>query len=161
MYDRDTMTVISFSRGWRALIRGLGVAAVTASSLAAPAFAEPALESRVPDLQLETLRRDGVGYVVTGEDGGRVVLTLDPRLQEPIEDVLRGFQIPYGGAVVVSIPDGRVLAMVGRSAAQPRLGPRELALSPWAPAASVFKVVSAAALVSEGGVSSATRICYH
>jgi cell division protein FtsI/penicillin-binding protein 2 len=63
--------------------------------------------------------------------------------------------------VVVSIPDGRVLAMVGRSAAEPRLGPRELALSAWAPAASVFKVVSAAALVSEGGVSSATRICYH
>jgi cell division protein FtsI/penicillin-binding protein 2 len=158
MYDRDTMTVI-FWRGWRALIGGLGVAVV--ALLAAPALAEPALESRVPDLQLETLRREGAGYVVTGEDGGRVVLTLDPRLQEPIEDVLRGFQIPYGGAVVVSIPDGRVLAMVGRSAAEPRLGPRELALSAWAPAASVFKVVSAAALVSEGGVSSATRICYH
>jgi len=159
MYDRDTMTVI-FGRGWSAPIRGLGVAVVTAL-LAAPALAEPALESRVPDLQLETLRREGAGYVVTGQDGGRVVLTLDPRLQEPIEDVLRGFQIPYGGAVVVSIPDGRVLAMVGRSAAEPRLGPRELALSAWAPAASVFKVVSAAALVSEGGVSSATRICYH
>jgi cell division protein FtsI/penicillin-binding protein 2 len=159
MYDRDTMTVI-FSCGWRALLGGLG-AAVVIASLAAPAIAEPVLESRVPDLQLETLRREGAGYVVTGDDGGRVVLTLDPRLQESIEDVLRGFQIPYGGAVVVSIPDGRVLAMVGRSAAEPRLGPRELALSAWAPAASVFKVVSAAALVSEGGVSSATRICYH
>jgi peptidoglycan glycosyltransferase len=159
MYDRDTMTVI-FGRGWRAPVCGLGVA-VVAALLAAPALAEPALESRVRDLQLETLRREAAGYVVTGQDGGRVVLTLDPRLQEPIEDVLRGFQIPYGGAVVVSIPDGRVLAMVGRSAAEPRLGPRELALSAWAPAASVFKVVSAAALVSEGGVSSATRICYH
>ncbi len=171
MYDRDTMTVTVFSRGWRglsALIRGLGAAVVLASgaavvlaSLATPVLANPVLESRVPDLKLETLRREGAGYVVTGEDGGRVVLTLDPRLQEPIEDVLRGFQIPYGGAVVVSIPDGRVLAMVGRSAAEPRLGPRELALGAWAPAASVFKVVSAAALVSEGGVSSATKICYH
>ncbi len=147
MYDRDTMTAI-FS--------------LVAASLAGAAIAEPAaLESRAPDLQLETLRREGGGYVVTGDGGGRVQLTLDPRLQEPIEDVLRGFQIPYGGAVVVSIPDGRVLAMVGRSAAEPRLGPRELALSAWAPAASVFKVVSAAALVSEGGVSSATKICYH
>jgi peptidoglycan glycosyltransferase len=62
---------------------------------------------------------------------------------------------------VLSIPDGRVLALVGRSAADPQLGPRELALQPWAPAASVFKIVSAAALVSVGGLSGATRICYH
>ena len=74
--------------------------------------------------------------------------------------MLRAFQIPYAGAVVISIPDGRVLAMVGRSAADPRLGPAELALHPWAPAASVFKVVSAAALV-ESGLSGATRTCYH
>ncbi len=159
MYDRDTMTVI-FSRGSRALASAMG-AVVVAASLPAVALAEPPIGSRVPDLRLETLRRDGAGYIVTGDDGGRVQLTLDPLLQEPIEDVLRGFQIPYGGAVVVSIPDGRVLAMVGRSAAEPRLGPRELALGAWAPAASVFKVVSAAALVSEGGVSGATKVCYH
>jgi penicillin-binding protein A len=54
-----------------------------------------------------------------------------------------------------------VLAMVGRSAADPRLGAEELALHPWAPAASVFKVVSAAALVETGGISGATRTCYH
>ena len=63
--------------------------------------------------------------------------------------MLRTFQIPYAGAVVISVPDGRVLAMVGRSAADPRLGAAELALRPWAPAASVFKVVSATALVDE------------
>src|SRR5581483_8692620 len=98
MYDRDTMTVI-FSRRWRtpvALLRGFGAAVVLASlAVSAPAIAEPGLESRVPDLQLETLRREGAAYVVTGGDGGRVVLTLDPPLQESIEEVLRGFQIPY------------------------------------------------------------------
>ncbi|HET6150917.1 MAG TPA: penicillin-binding transpeptidase domain-containing protein [Polyangia bacterium] len=117
-------------------------------------------ESQAPALQLETMRREGHTYLVNADDGARVQLTLDPRLQEPIEDVLRTFQIPYAGAVVVSIPDGRVLAMVGRSAAQPNLGARELALTAWAPAASVFKVVSAAALVV-GGLSGATRTCYH
>ncbi len=157
MYDRDTMTVI-FSRRSRALVSGVVASVAALAASAAPAAAQPL---RAPDLQIETLRREGPVYVVTGDDGGRVQLTLDPRLQESIEDVLRGFQIPYGGAVVVSIPDGRVLAMVGRSAAEPRLGPRELALGAWAPAASVFKVVSAAALVSEGGVSAATKICYH
>jgi penicillin-binding protein A len=51
--------------------------------------------------------------------------------------------------------------MVGRSAADARLGPADLALRAWAPSASVFKVVSATALVESGGVTGATRVCYH
>jgi peptidoglycan glycosyltransferase len=112
-------------------------------------------------LRMETLQRVGDGYFVATADGGRAELTLDPRMQEATDDVLRVFAIPYAGAVVLSIPDGRVLAMVGRSAADPRLGAEDLALHPWAPAASVFKVVSASALVEVGGVSGATRTCYH
>ena len=139
----------------------LGVFAAALMVVEAACLTLARAESRAPALRLETLRREGHTYLVNAEDGGRVQLTLDPRLQEPIEDVLCTFQVPYAGAVVVSIPDGRVLAMVGRSAAQPTLGPRELALTAWAPAASVFKVVSAAALVSVGGLSGATRTCYH
>ena len=81
-------------------------------------------------------------------------------MQQSTENLLRAFQIPFGAAVVVSVPDGRVLALVGQSAADPRLGPSELALRAWAPAASVFKVISAAALV-ENGVMGSTRTCYH
>lgn len=113
-----------------------------------------------PSVKAESIRFSGRHYVADLSDGGQAELTLDPRLQASTDDVLRAFQIPYAGAVVVSIPDGRVLAMVGRSAADPRLGPADLALRPWAPSASVFKVVSATALV-ESGVSGATRICYH
>jgi peptidoglycan glycosyltransferase len=108
----------------------------------------------------ETIRLVGRHYVADLAEGGHAELTLDPRLQTSTDEVLRAFQIPYAGAVVVSIPDGRVLAMVGRSAADPRLGAADLALRPWAPAASVFKVISATALV-ESGVSGATRTCYH
>jgi penicillin-binding protein A len=108
----------------------------------------------------ETIRLVGRHYVADLTEGGHAELTLDPRLQTSTDEVLRAFQIPYGAAVVVSIPDGRVLAMVGRSAADPRLGAADLALRPWAPAASVFKVISATALV-ESGVSGATRTCYH
>ena len=105
--------------------------------------------------------RQGASYVARTADGGHAELTLDPRLQESTEEVLRAFQIPYAGAVVLSVPDGRVLALVGRSAVDPQLGPADLALRPWAPAASVFKLVSAAALVSEGGLSSSSQTCYH
>jgi len=113
-----------------------------------------------PSIKPETIRLVNGRYVADLMDGGRADLTLDPRLQSSTDDVLRSFQIPYAGAVVVSIPDGRVLALVGRSAADPRLGAQQLALHPWAPSASVFKVVSATALVQRG-VSGATRVCYH
>lgn len=111
-------------------------------------------------VRAQTIRLAGRRYVADLTDGGRAELTLDPRLQQSTEELLRAFQIPFGAAVVVSVPDGRVLAMVGRSAADPRLGVEELALRAWAPAASVFKVVSAAALV-ENGVAGNTRTCYH
>jgi len=111
-------------------------------------------------LRAETIRLAGRRYVAELSDGGRAELTLDPRLQQSTENLLRAFQIPFGAAVVVSVPDGRVLALVGQSAADPRLGPSELALRAWAPAASVFKVISAAALV-ENGVMGSTRTCYH
>jgi cell division protein FtsI/penicillin-binding protein 2 len=75
--------------------------------------------------------------------------------------VLRSYRIPFGAAAVVSVADGKVLALAGRSERDATLGPAELALRPWAPAASVFKVVTASALVANGGVSASTRVCYH
>ena len=133
-------------------------AAETAPASASPA---PAAETPAPAvIRAETIRLAGHRYVADLADGGRAELTLDPRLQQSTENLLRAFQIPFGAAVVVSIPDGRVLALVGQSAADPRLGPSELALRAWAPAASVFKVISATALV-ENGVMGSTRTCYH
>ncbi len=116
--------------------------------------------AETPLVKPETIRLANGRYVADLTNGGRAELTLDPRLQASTDDVLRAFQIPYAGAVVVSIPDGRVLALVGRSAADPRLGVQQLALRPWAPSASVFKVVSATALV-EHGVPASARVCYH
>jgi cell division protein FtsI/penicillin-binding protein 2 len=106
-------------------------------------------------------KRSGDRYFAELAGGASAELTLEPRLQEAAEEVLAAFAIPYGAAVVLSVPDGRVLALVGRSSVAPALGPEELALQPWAPAASVFKVVSAAALVAEGGLGADSRTCYH
>jgi peptidoglycan glycosyltransferase len=144
---------------------GLLVGLLSATVFMTPAAAETAETiapaQRAPAvLRAETIRLAGRRYVAQLSDGGSAELTLDPRLQQSTENVLRAFQIPFGAAVVVSVPDGRVLAMVGQSAADPRLGPSELALRAWAPAASVFKVISATALV-ENGVMGSTRTCYH
>jgi cell division protein FtsI/penicillin-binding protein 2 len=162
MYD----FVIMFST-WRQIHLLILTPWLLAAAAPAVALAQGVSETVTPAarpasaIRLDTLQRVGDSYFVATEDGGRAELTLDPRMQEATDEVLRVFQIPYAGAVVLSIPDGRVLAMVGRSAADPRLGAEELTLHPWAPAASVFKVVSAAALVELGGVTGATRTCYH
>jgi len=154
MYDGVTMPRTS------GFVVGLFAATVFLSPAGAESAPRAAAEVPAPLLRAETIRLAGRRYVADLADGGRAELTLDPRLQQSTENLLRNFQIPFGAAVVVSIPDGRVLALVGQSAADPRLGPSELALRPWAPAASVFKVISAAALV-ENGVLGSTRTCYH
>lgn len=129
-----------------------------ATASAPAAVARPASSRQV---RLDTIVRQGDTFSARLEGGAQAELTLDPRLQDTAEEVFQTFQLPYAGAVVLSIPDGRVLAMAGRSTVSPELGAEELALHPWAPAASVFKVVSAAALISEGGITATSRTCYH
>jgi cell division protein FtsI/penicillin-binding protein 2 len=55
---------------------------------------------------------------------------------------------------------GRLLALAGRRTAERRQSDFDLAVKVWAPAASVFKVVTAAALLGRG-VTPDARICYH
>src|SRR5664279_184739 len=98
MYDRGTMTSFfsprsSQSSARRSRLRaavGAGLLTVLVALAIAP---RAGAQARGPVLQLETLRRDGRTYVVRTDDGGQAQLTLDPRMQEPIEDVLRVFQI--------------------------------------------------------------------
>jgi penicillin-binding protein A len=132
----------------------------------APAGRAPAPATRVTPassrhVRLDTIARAGDKFTAALEGGAQAELTLDPRLQDATEEVFQSFQLPYAAAVVISIPDGRVLALAAHSSVSPELGVEELALHPWAPAASVFKVVSAAALISDGGLTSTSRTCYH
>ena len=152
---------------FRGLLMVAGVAVVTFSTSEARAQATPPVSPRTEAapfarrVRLDTISRAGNTFSARLEGGATAELTLDARLQDAAEDVFQTFQIPYAAAVVVSVQDGRILALAGRSSASPELGVEELALHPWAPAASVFKVVTVAAMVSEGGLTSASRTCYH
>src|SRR4051812_2962200 len=117
--------------------------------------------SAQPHVDLQSITRHGTSFVAQLEGGGAAELTLDAGLQDAVEEVLAHYEVPFGAAVAISIPDGRVLALAGRSAVDPSLGAEELALRPWAPAASVFKIVAASALVSEAALSGTSRACYH
>jgi len=100
------------------------------------------------------------GYAQVDSDGTRIELTLEPAAQHAAEAALGDSGALYGAAVILSVDDGRVLAMAGHSPAKPSAGADELALTAWAPAASIFKLVTAAALVGEG-VDPTTKVCYH
>jgi cell division protein FtsI/penicillin-binding protein 2 len=107
------------------------------------------------------MTRRGSAYLARLEGGGEANLTIKPHLQEAVERVFSAFDVPYGAAAVVGVRDGRVLALVGHSREDASLGPSELALRPWAPSASVFKIVTAATLIEHAGVSAGSRVCYH
>ncbi len=100
------------------------------------------------------------GYAQPLDDGRRIELTLEPRLQHAAEALLDDAHASYGAAVLVSVADGRVLAMAGHSDDDLGASPLDVASAPAAPAASIFKLVTTSALL-EAGVGAEARVCYH
>jgi len=115
-------------------------------------------------LELDRLTLVGDHYEVPMSDGRRAILTLDPSLQALAEKLLKDARAPKGGIVAMA-PDGRILALAGRRAAEDK-GSIEgtfdwhLATDAWAPSASVFKLVTASALVHVG-VDPHDKIPFH
>jgi penicillin-binding protein A len=121
----------------------------------APAVAVPSQPAPVlGDFRLDP----AIGRYVAPLGKGRAILTLDARLQQRLERILQGYTVPWGVTVLLEPATGRVLALAEHTQAEP--GRRGLALSAFAPAASIFKIVTAAALL-EQGVRPDEEVCYH
>jgi cell division protein FtsI/penicillin-binding protein 2 len=97
--------------------------------------------------------------VQTFEDGSKVVFTIEPDVQRRLEKMLDDYNVPHGGIVLIDPPTGRVLAMVSSTEAEPAIP--DLARKSTAPSASVFKVITAAALIESAGVDPHEKTCYH
>ncbi|MFI5305999.1 MAG: penicillin-binding transpeptidase domain-containing protein [Polyangiales bacterium] len=102
-------------------------------------------------------RLEGEKLIADLPHGGRAELTLDPGLQAHLERVLRDNAVPYGALVALEPATGRVLAYVSHSSAGSAAG--DLARDPSPPSASVFKLVTASALI-DAGVGPEQSICY-
>ncbi|MEM9191139.1 MAG: penicillin-binding transpeptidase domain-containing protein [Myxococcota bacterium] len=103
-------------------------------------------------------RLEGDRFVAELAEGRTAVLTLDPELQQHVTSQLEHYEVPFASLVAIEPESGRVLAYVSHSSANP--DGADLALDPTPPTASVFKIISAAALV-DAGVSGDTEVCYH
>jgi cell division protein FtsI/penicillin-binding protein 2 len=123
----------------------LAVATLAPGAEAPVAIGEPRLDA-------------ALGRWVAPLGAGRAILTIDAALQARLTRALETYRVPWGATVLLEPATGRVLALAEHSRAEPER--RGLALAALAPAASIFKIVTAAALL-EQGVGPGGEVCYH
>ncbi|WP_181197640.1 penicillin-binding transpeptidase domain-containing protein [Enhygromyxa salina] len=100
-------------------------------------------------------------YVQDLADGHRLLYTLDPVLHESAQTIFRNRELPYAAAVVLDLRDNAVLAFAGHSSMDPQVDPLEILTTAWAPAASTFKLVTAASLIENGAATPDSKVCFH
>jgi cell division protein FtsI/penicillin-binding protein 2 len=93
-------------------------------------------------------------------DGHQILFTIDPVLQDSALQIFRNREVPYAAAVILDVRDNAVLAMAGHSSMDPQVNPLEVLTTSWAPAASTFKLVTAASLLMHGKANARTKACF-
>jgi cell division protein FtsI/penicillin-binding protein 2 len=112
----------------------------------------------LPPIDLGARRLEDDTYVVDAPGGETAVLSVDAGLQQHLEAYFARYEVPEAGLVALEPSTGRVLAYVshrGRESAA-----ADMARDASGPAASIFKIITGAALL-ESGVRSTTQVCYH
>ncbi|HLT41033.1 MAG TPA: penicillin-binding transpeptidase domain-containing protein [Enhygromyxa sp.] len=100
-------------------------------------------------------------YVQDLADGHRLLYTLDPVLHQAAQTIFRNREVPYAAAVMLDLRDNSVLAFAGHSSMDPQVDPLEILTTAWAPAASTFKLITAASLLENGAAAPDTKVCFH
>jgi cell division protein FtsI/penicillin-binding protein 2 len=131
----------------------------------APAVVTQARPLAPPPPAVPPLEGIDLAHIAVGDDGAtapaalhRVArLTLDAELQRAAAHLMSIHHVPEAAMVLVDVATGRVLAYAshlehGES--------RDLCAEATAPSASVFKIVTGAALIEDAGLSPDTRQCY-
>jgi penicillin-binding protein A len=96
--------------------------------------------------------------VVPLNDGRVAELSLDPLLQRSVQSVMRRYRMPEAGTVMMDTKTGKLLVY----ASYVKDGePYDINARSVAPAASIFKIVTGAALVERASLNADSRQCYH
>lgn len=131
----------------------------TAAIVPDPESAESATETGA-DPEAGAVDPASARYVQDLNDGHRILLTLDPVLQDSALQIFRNREVPYAAAVMIDLRDNGVLAMAGHSSLDPEVDPLEVVATAWAPAASTFKLVTTTALLSANDATPMTKVCF-
>jgi cell division protein FtsI/penicillin-binding protein 2 len=132
--------------------RGLSLVAALATL---PATGAGAAEPR-PALDLDRMALRGNRFVAPTASGGEAELTIDPELQQTAAKILDTANPVRGGMVVIDAHSGKVLAWA-ESARDGRH--HHVLTTARVPAASVFKLVTTAALFETTTLSPKEQVC--
>jgi peptidoglycan glycosyltransferase len=117
----------------------------------------PPAPQHVPGLDLLHIGLGDDGASAPAADGAVARLTLDPDLQTAAWSILSAYHLPEAAVIAMDPETGAVLAYASHLEHGP---PRDLVVEARAPAASVFKIVTASALIETAGLTPDTRQCY-
>ncbi len=128
-----------------------------AAGLLAPFLLATSAHGRGTALDLSQLKAKDGALVAKTTKGDEVTTTLDPRLQRATGRLVARANPVAAAAVLINARNGNVLAFVERAPAGKPFG--SLLLRPAAPSASLFKLVTTAALLERGHVNPKLRVC--
>jgi peptidoglycan glycosyltransferase len=107
-------------------------------------------------LDLARMGSDATGLVAPTE-AGTAHLTVDPELQRTALGIMSAHHLPEGAVVLMDVATGKLLAYASHVDKGPA---RDLCAEATAPSASVFKIVTAAALLEDAHLGPDTQQCY-
>jgi penicillin-binding protein A len=107
-------------------------------------------------LDLLRISSDDAGSLAPA-DQGTARLTLDAELQRLSLALMAAHHFPEASVVLMDVVTGRLLVYASHV---DRQAPRDLCIEATAPSASVFKIVTAAALVEDAHLGPDTKQCY-
>ena len=99
--------------------------------------------------------------VQTLEDGTKITYTLKSKLQQRAETVLEKSDVLAGALVLIDVESGEVLTMAEHRSSEYTQTDAPVYFSALPPAASLFKIVTATALLEKEAADKETEVCYH
>jgi len=140
--------------------------AVAAIASAMPSADDPSISRAAPreagpppldglDLTRVAIDDDGATAPAAGKRVAR--LTLDPDLQQTAAALMNAHHLPEASIVMIDPESGELVVYASHVEGGP---PKDLAAEATAPAASIFKMITGAALVRYAGLGPDTRECY-
>jgi penicillin-binding protein A len=153
-----------------ALLGGLSVAPIGSSRAATAVVPREARPQSVPDavtgqptldavsaIALASITWEGPRAIALDSRGRRHFLTLERPLQQAASQLLRTAKPSRGAVVVLSASDGRILALAESPSAVSHAD--SLVWSANTPSASLFKLITTAALVEHAQLQQSHRVC--
>lgn len=139
------------------VVRGnVGIGALRKAASRSPGVALPTEQLSGIDLMRLDVRPRRV--TVPLRDGKIAELTLDPGLQRVATAELKRYRVPEGGVILMEPATGKIITYATYVNGTPKFDVNTRAE---APAASIFKIITSAALVEKAGLNGKTEQCYH